>query len=274
MRRFTIDVILVSIAATLVWWVSGGLLRPLTVLGAKGLHWLVGYPTPYLLADLDKFYWFAPLFPPLVGLVIASRWVSWPRRIIGLLIGMAAFCYLVSLQIVVVYTPYFTLSAVRAYLSSIQVSLNSVVVPVVLWLIITGGPPRQWTAQSESTESPNDGRHGKGLGRTSCLFISLACIAFCSVLTLPILWAAEASTANLDAARNRLAGALIARDYNSALPAIDAMLREQGRNSALNYVQSELYREIGDDEAADRIVSESLGASRRLAIRQRQRRGN
>jgi hypothetical protein len=274
MRRFTIDVILISIAATLVWWVSGGLLRPLTVLGAKGLHWLVGYPAPYLLADLDKFYWFAPLFPPLVGLVLASRWVSWPKRIIGLLIGIVAFCYLVALQIVVVYTPYFTLSAVRAYLSSIQVSLNSVVVPVVLWLILTGGPPRQWATRSGPTESPDDGRKGKQHGRTSWLYVSMACIAFCGVLTLPILWAAEASTANLDAARNRLAGALIARDYNSALPAIDAMLQEQGRNTALSYVQSELHRELGDDEAADRIVSESLDAPRRLAVRQRRRGGN
>ncbi len=278
MRRFTVEVILISLAATVIWWATGGLLRPTTVAAAKGLHALVGYPAPYLLADLDGFYWFAPLFPPLVGLVFASRWVPWRRRLIGLLIGLAAFWYLVALQVVVVYTPYFTLSAVRAYLSAIQVSLNTAVVPVVLWLIVTGGPPRGWTPELKALRPGDAGRKStnhrnpeKAKGYAGTVFVTLA---FCALATLPLFLAAQASTPNLDDARDRLARARLARDHAAALTAVDAMFQEQGRNAALSYLQSELYRELGDEAAANRIASETLSSERRRAATRRRSKRN
>lgn len=251
MRHFVIKVVLISAIATALWWATGDWTRPVTIAAAKTLHAVVGYPAPHLLADLDHYHWFAPLFPPLVGLVLASHWITWSRRLVGLVMGLAAFTYLVALQIAVVYSPYLTLSGTRAYLMTAQVTLNSVAVPVVLWLIVAGPPP-----------TGREAEHGR-IGRLAV--VALWMLLFCAVLTLPIPLAAAETTPSLSAAR-RAAGAAIAHHQPGiALKHTRDMLDIQQTNAALSYLRMHLFREIGDESAALASESRALTTTARKA---------
>lgn len=238
-RRFTIHVVIISIAATGAWWALRGYCGHATIVGAKWLHALAGYPAPFLQADEHQEFWFAPMFPPLVGLVLASKWIPWTRRLVGLTIGLLGFWYVVSLQVAIVYSPYLTQSTVRAYLAEIQVGLNTIVFPVILWLIVTGGPPRTRTFDTAKEDGAADGAPRVGLSRAVCL-----AWLFCAVCTLPVIPAAEQSNANLTSARNRLARALASGNDSAALKAIDAMFQQQRHNDALSYLHSRLQRRM------------------------------
>lgn len=239
-RRFTIHVVLISIAATGAWWLLRDYSAQATIIGAKWLHAIAGYPVPYLQADEQHSFWFAPMFPPLVGLVLASNWIPWHRRLLGVAIGLLGFWYVVSLQVAIVYSPYLTQSAVRAYLAEIQVGLNTIVFPVILWLIVTGGPPRAPAPDSAVKDADADSRPSVGFPRAVCL-----ALLFCAVCTLPVIPAAERSNANLVVARNRLARALAAGNDPAALKAIDVMFQQQRSNDALTYLRGKLQHRDG-----------------------------
>jgi len=248
MRRFIIEVLALTIAATLVWWATAEWLGETTIVGGKLLHRVIGYPAPSLAQGSHRFYWLAPLFPPLVGLILPSRWVSWPRRLIGLLIGLAAFWYMVSLQVAVTFTPYLTLSTERAYMMKIFISLNQVAVPVALWLIVTGGPKAEWLRAGRAAPDKGGAKDSapdrQGLRLPLTL---LATVAFCAVVTVPVKLAVDRTTPRLDAARQKTARAILADDYPTAIKAIDDMLAEQGgQNAALTILQREMKRRMLD----------------------------
>ncbi len=260
MKRFIASTILLSAAATLLWWATAPWSRSATIALAKMLHALVGYPAPHLLADLDDYYWFAPLFPPLVGLVLASHWITPSRRAVGLLIGLAAFAYLVALQIAVVYSPYLTLSAARAYLMSAQIALNSVVVPVILWFTVTGGPPADWSRAT--TRTGRSARPVRPEHRSIARMAALMAV-FCGLMTLPLPLPASETTPALSAARRRAGRAIAADRPESALQAIDAMFTAQRSNAALSYLEMRLYARLGDRESADRVMPNALTTQQR-----------
>ena len=235
-RRFTIHVVIISIIATSAWWTLRDFSGQASIIGAKWLHAVAGYPAPFLQADEHHEFWFAPMFPPLAGLVLASTWIPWTQRLMGLTIGLLGFWYVVSLQVAIAFSPYLTQSTVRAYLAEIQVGLNTIVFPVILWLIVTGGPPRD----SASNHVDTDSRRRAGLPRA--VFLALL---FCAVCTLPVIPAAEQTNANLVVARNSLARALTSGNDPAALKAIDAMFRQQRSNDALTYLQGKLQRRDG-----------------------------
>ena len=238
MRRYVIEAIVLSLAASVVWWATRDFTAAATIAGAKGLHRLIGYPTPFLSGNSHHFYWFSPLFPPLVGLVLASRWLSWRRRLIGLLIGLCAFWYVVSVQLAVTFSPYLTLSAVRAYLMQVLISLNSVAVPVLLWLIVTGGPS---LAPGSGARPGKEHKGPRPRPRLNLVVSVILAALLCAVITLPVQLAVEQSDPNLDAARNRLARAMLAENDVAALDAIEELLFWQGgKNPLLSYVRSQL----------------------------------
>lgn len=244
-RRFVIEAIVLSILGSLVWWATRNYTAATTIAGAKGLHWLIGYPSPFLAGNTHYIYWFSPLFPPMAGLILASRWLSWRRRLIGLVIGLGAFWYLVSLQVAVAFSPYLTLSTVRGYLSQILIALNSVAVPIVLWLIVTGGPPVQKTRPGKAGVGrvvPAVSDRRAGTARPAWLVSVVLALFFCAVATLPVELAVEQSSPSLDAARKRVANAILVQDYSGAADAIDAMLQQQDGNRYLSHLQSELRR--------------------------------
>ncbi len=261
MKRFILKALLISLAATVAWWFAAPWTRPHAIATAKLLHTLVGYPAPYLLADLDDYYWFAPLFPPLVGLVLASHWVSWRRRIGGLLIGLCAFWYLVALQIAILYSPYLTLSAARAYLVSGQIALNTVVVPVVLWLIVIGGPPAQW--ETATSRPPDDAT------RAMLTRIALVSLLFCFAVSLPLPLATSQTTATLSAARNATARAIAAGNETAAMESIETMFTVQQHNAALSYLLMELHRRRGHTDTVAQLIPSALQTPRRRAVYRR-----
>lgn len=260
MKRFVVRFFLYSILATGIWWLVTPVGRALTIDGAKWLHALAGYPAPYLLAELDDRYWFNPLFPPLVGLLLASDWLTWRRRSVGIMVGLIAFFYLVSLQVAVVYSPYLTNSAIRAYLSSVQVAFNTVVVPVILWLMASGGPP-DWSKPADESDqqqkkSPiNPPRLGTAV---------IMMLLFCGVMTLPVVLAGEKTHPDLTLARQELAQSLRSKHFSSAYKAVEKMLRYDPGNRPVGYLNLELHRRQGHNDYVAENAAKILGSGQRI----------
>ena len=124
MRRFLVEAVVFSVLASVLWWLTlvtdAG--RQATLELARILHRVAGYPAPYLLAEVKAYYWHAPLFPPLVGLILASRWLSWGRRLRQLGLGLACFWFMVAVQVVMVYSPYLPLSVFRSFVERMYIS--------------------------------------------------------------------------------------------------------------------------------------------------------
>lgn len=256
MRRFTIEVLVISVAAAVLWGLTREYTAVTTIAGAKWLHRLVGYPAPFLLAEGNHDYWFSPLFPPLVGLVLASRWVPWRRRLLGLGIGLCAFWYVVSVQVAVTYSPYLTLSTVRAYLMQTQIAMNSVVMPVLLWLAATGGPGREQLGgartRGQAATGARQGDLAPGTGGLNPLVSAALAVVLCVAVSFPVKLAAEQSGPSLDLARKRVANAILAKDFRGASRGIDDMLSMQGGdNRYLSHLQRELQR-LADQTASGR----------------------
>lgn len=240
MRRFVLHAIGFTLAAAVVWWVTRNLAAASTIAGAGALHWIVGFPAPMLAADQHFLFWFAPLFPPFVGLVLASRWMSWPDRCMGLAIGLLAFWYVVSVLIAIVYSPYLTPSAVRAYLAQALTELNALAVPVILWLIVSGPP------SALRLNRMRDRKRWTRRAGVKCLALTLT---FCGIATLPAWFAADQSDRTIDAARRRLAASLTAADYPSALLGIQDLMSAMGQTPPLQALYRECSRRLGPDAA-------------------------
>ncbi len=258
MRRFILDAILLSIAATILWWLTDDLTAKTTIAGGRLLHRLIGYPAPGM-AEGVHLYWLSPLFPPLVGLLLASRWVPWPRRLIGLAITLLAFWYMVSFQAAVTFSPYLTNSAIRAYLMKSLISLNQVAVPILLWLIVAGVPRRAYFAREkqrgtttseqarttpakQARTAPAKVAAGLQPAGVHPLVVLALSGALCLVATLPVILAIEQTTPELNAARKRVANAIIAEDYARATEAIRQLHALQGPSSNLRNLNAELQR--------------------------------
>ena len=247
MRRVIIEAILLSILMTGVWWVTDDLTARTTIAGGRLLHDSVGYPAPGMARGAHLF-WMSPLFPPLVGLLLASRWVPWRRRLYGLLITLAAFWYLVSFQVAVTFSPYLTLTTFRAYMMDVQVSANQVAVPILLWLIVAGAPPRSYFTTGRHTKAA-PAKDGGAVqpskpGGVHLLLAVILCGALCLVATLPVQLAVEKTNPALSAARKHVARAILAEDYADADKAIDELLvyQQPKGNSNLSLLQMEVRR--------------------------------
>ncbi len=260
MSRFIARFFFYSTMATAVWWFVEPVGWWVTNSGAKWLHTLAGYPAPYLLSDIDFRYWFNPLFPPLVGLILASGWLSWRRRGICVFPGIFAFVYLVSLQVAVVYSPYLTNSAVRAYLSSVQVAFNTVVVPVILWLIVTGGPPDG----SESVDRDGSSSKKTGVGVPRLMSVWLMMLLFCGVMTVPVVLAGEKTHPDLTLARRELAKSLRSKHFSGTLQAVEKMLRYDPGNRPVGYLGLELRRRHGQNDYVAENAARILGSGQRV----------
>jgi hypothetical protein len=259
MRRFVLEAIFLSIAATVIWWLTDDLTAQTTIAGGRLLHRLVGYPAPGM-AQGVHLYWLSPLFPPLVGLLLASRWVPWPRRLIGLGITLIAFWYMVSFQAAVTFSPYLTNSAIRAYLMKSLISLNQVAVPIVLWLIVAGVPRSSYFTSGQQPARASSKQHRTAPARNARtpparsagtkppkagihpLLVVVFSGVLCLITTLPVILAIEQTTPELDAVRKRVANAIIAKDYARAGEAIRQLHALQGPSSNLRHLHAELKR--------------------------------
>ena len=108
MVRLLWRAILWSAVAGLVWYYTRTYNAAITVWLAKSMHALVGYPAPYLFGDEPKYsyFWHATMFPPVVGLTLASYWLRWPDRLVRAVVGFFAHSCLTATAVCVNDSPY------------------------------------------------------------------------------------------------------------------------------------------------------------------------
>ncbi len=259
MRRFLREVLLYSVAGALLWWVTMGLdlTRPLTIEGVKILHRFCGYPAPDLLAEVKPFFWYSPLFPPLVGLFCASRWLSWPRRLGLLSIALLCFWLIVALQMVLVYSPYLPVSGFRSYVERMGISAGYLGAQVVLWVLLTGGPYRLSAASNDAEKEAHPLWGNWWLGPVSAAMFSLA-------FAIPIFVAATYGTPDWRTARHEMAEGLKRNDDARALLGAQRVISSEPRNDPLIYLAGRLHQRRGENEVAAqmfRIVYSRRGIS-------------
>lgn len=141
MARFAVRVLLYTIGASLIWWLTSGATTAATIWAAKALHRLVGAPAPYLLLEIFDYFWLAPPVQLFVGLTLASSWTSWRRRVQCLVLGVALLWFLVVMSVVVMSSPYLGPVQARTIIGIVLTKSHLLLTPVLFWLILTGPPP-------------------------------------------------------------------------------------------------------------------------------------
>jgi hypothetical protein len=251
LRRFLLEVIVYSLLATVLWWLgfAHGLTDHPTIWLAKILHRIAGYPAPYLLADLKPYFWFSPLFPPLVGLMLASRWLSWGTRLRRLAVGLACFWLAVSLQVCLVYSPYLPLSRFRDYVKMMGISSGYVLLPVILWLVLTGGPGALVAPAGggKGPAAPASRRQRSWVPSVFALGVGLA-------LAVPIFVAAQLGAPEWTKARREMSVGLVRHDPAYTLIAIQEVLPLDPRNHGLLYLAARLHEERGEIEITKQLI--------------------
>ena len=251
MRRFIIEAVVFSLLATAVWYVTFAtdVTRQATLEVARVLHRVAGYPAPYLLAEVKPYYWHSPLFPPLIGLMLASRWLTWRQRLAQLIFALICFWFMVAVQIVIVYTPYLPLSWFRSFVERIYISSGYIAAPIILWLILTGGP-HPLLAPPDSSE----GEHPLFARRWHA---AVAAIILCVLFTLPVFIAAGRGDPGWPEARRAMAEGLRRDDPAAALVGLQQILPKDPRNDGLIYLAARLHQrrgEMTDAHALARVV--------------------
>lgn len=138
LRRFLWRAVPWVIACAVVWKFTFDQNDAVTVAITKFLHRLVGLPTPYLFCDEKKFFWHATMFPPVVGLTLASYWVRWPDRVVRAAVGYVTHCCLTAIAIAVHESPYLMQTEMRNPVTSMLVNANYLMFGAVIWLLAAG----------------------------------------------------------------------------------------------------------------------------------------
>ncbi len=106
-----------------------------TVFVTKLLHELAGFPAPYLFCDETTFFWHATLFPPVVGLTLASYWLGWPDRLLRAGVGYLVYCVLTAITIAVNESPYLPGNDFGEVLTNTLVNANYCTFGIVIWVL-------------------------------------------------------------------------------------------------------------------------------------------
>jgi hypothetical protein len=138
LKRFLPTAIAGAALAAVLWHYTKSLNADITIAGAKTFHNLAGRPAPYLLCDQTRYFWHATLFPPLIGLTLASTWLSWPARLIRCIIGYAAYASLTAVAITIHDSPYLQQNQFVKSTTSALVNANYLVFGLVIWILAAG----------------------------------------------------------------------------------------------------------------------------------------
>ena len=215
MLRFAFRVLLYTIVATAIWWTTSDVTIPLSIRFAKSLHGLAGAPAPYLRLEVLHYFWLAPPVQLFVGLVLASSWISWPRRLLFLAGGLLCAWFLVALDIAVMSTPYLEPSGFRSVFCSILTEGHLIIAPVILWLILVELPPKSVFMPGVQTDA---GRRGAAAHTKTRLWPRLIVLAaFCAVPVLGVTLLAANSPPEVKKARQALAASLATGDQQQTI---------------------------------------------------------
>ena len=257
MRRFLIEAVVFSVLASVLWWLTfvTDTTRQATLELARDLHRVAGYPAPYLLAEVRPYYWHAPLFPPLVGLMLASRWLTWRQRLWQLALALACFWVMVAVQIVMVYSPYLPLSTFRSFVERIYISSGYIAAPVILWLILTGGPLSLLKGPNKAEETSPAPRGPAG----HPLFprrwhAPAAAVCLCVLFTVPVFVSAALGAPGWAEARKMMADGLRLNDDAAALIGLQEILPEDPTNDGLIYLAARLHQRRGEMDDARNLA--------------------
>ena len=116
-----------------------------TIWLTKLLHEAVLLPAPYLFCEARPLFWHAALFPPVVGLSLASYWLPWPSRLFRAAVGYVVYCCLTAITIAVHISPYLPETKMRLVATNTLVDANYLTFGLAIW-VLAAGP---WYAQAQ-----------------------------------------------------------------------------------------------------------------------------
>jgi len=137
-RRFLLRAVPWVVAAGFLWHYTHAYNAAFTVAVTKYLHAWLGYPAPYMLCDETKLFWHATMFPPLVGLGLASYWLRWPDRILRVCSGYVGYCCLTAVAITINESPYMQQTPLRNMVTSPLVNADYLMFGIVIWMLTCG----------------------------------------------------------------------------------------------------------------------------------------
>ncbi|NOT02263.1 MAG: hypothetical protein HOP29_16780 [Phycisphaerales bacterium] len=150
--RFLWRAIAWAVLAGVAWKMTLRANADVTIWLAKGLQRLAGFPAPYLFCDEHPLFWHATLFPPVVGLVMASYWLRWRDRVMRTVVGYGTYACLTAIAIIVNESPYLSETRFRASATSALVNANCLMFGLVIWMLSAG--PWYARIQTSSPASP------------------------------------------------------------------------------------------------------------------------
>ncbi len=256
MRRFVISLIVYTALATILWLLAHAPLASATIEFAKVLHAFVGSPAPYLIVEVADYFWLAPPAQVLVGLTLASHWLPWKRRLFSLAVGLALFWFLTALTIIAQSSPYLGPSSARTWIAICMTKGLLLVIPITLWLLLTGVPPIEHFLPQQKQDKPHSSKGTASNTAPGRLWLnSLLATAVC--LLLPIaLWILEASDpANVRRARREVMHALTIGSPRTSILAtanLGKIQRQtlQQEDMHIHYLLGRLCLEAGDMQGA------------------------
>lgn len=253
-------------AATMLWWAAHERAAAASIATAKWLHRLIGFPAPYLIADAVDRWWFAPPGQLLVGLVLASWWRTWRGRLVDLAFCLALYWFVSAMTIALTCSPYIGPMRVRDLTGIVLTKSLLVVVPVILWGVTVGwagwhdareGAPGKKEPRREKRKQD---RQGRGVSRQRCagLLRYPAATGICLLLPMACWAMSAAAPQGVREARAQAAAALRAGDSRQAAAAVMNLgrveVRQTGHNLPLYYLAANLLQEIGEFDAAIRVI--------------------
>ncbi len=257
MGRFAARVLAYTVGATILWWLTRSVTAAWTIEGAKGLHWLVGAPAPFLILEVLDYWWIAPPVQLFVGLTLAASWLSWRRRLLVLFVGVGLLWFVVMMGVVSMSSPYLGPAAMRTVISSILTNGHLIIGPIIFWLILVGIPPatviQAWSRGTTARPDASPGAPPRWWPRAVVAF--MVCIAVSVVVYAPALAAAT----EVKQARRALCDALRAGDdRRSILHALELgkIQREltKREDPSLYYLLGRLAERYGNREVADNFL--------------------
>lgn len=136
--RFLCRAVPWAVAAGFLWHYTHVYNAAFTVTVTKFLHWCVGYPAPYMFCDGTSLFWHSTMFPPIVGLGLASYWLRWRDRVLRIVAGYVGHCCLTAVAITINESPYLQQTEFRDMVTSPLVNADYLMFGIVIWLLTCG----------------------------------------------------------------------------------------------------------------------------------------
>lgn len=236
--RFAILSFVFALVIVLVNAVVANLITPLITTCIKSIHDVVGRPAPYLLLDIQTSDSVGLFSPILLGLALASTWLSWPHRIATVVTAVLLGWLILMFDGLTTYSPYLPWGDLHEYLRANILLIWSLPLQIVVWLVLCG-IPQHWNRKAPTPADIQKNR--------MCYWqrhIAVLLVAFMLVITVVILIGLTDApvTARL---RTDLAEAIAQDEYDEAIKCVFDILVKEPNNINVIFLGSRLARDKG-----------------------------